>query len=471
MEYFEAGDLLRAMSTCRTLYQVGIPVLLRDVQLLGPEKTRKRRYALYSRHLLKDPARFSCVMSLACSYSALDKQTRNWYLALPRNFKSLRALTVDMETNTLNSSLSRWILSQKFLRELRLQNVGMQALPVMDLMRRLKDNLEVFEIQMVFLHGLEGSFDPILGLLNSSHSLRSLFIECYDYRNGPVIRLDPHLRYPAVQELRWTSSQSVQTAALVKTFPSLRKLHIMHTSFDDFISMLISGALTNGALLELRRSNYDAQHCRHARWTSLDLLQGGILTLWTLALRCCVIRLETTLRGRNEKVGHLLFVLHDTWPEQLMLSLFPTHVADLDRVLNFPSLQALDLTIPIFRKPDLQGVLKQLVSLRIDMYAIVLIDCAGRSNYSSVLVPLTSRDRHHPDVVHRAQQPSVPPGAASWRGPQMGPAAWKSQPPFALAGSRVWHPSPTATVGGAEGRAVGASTVRLETGRATVRHC
>ena len=363
MVYLEPGDLLCTMRACRTLFQVGIPILLRDVQLLGLEKTRERRYALYRRHLLKDPARFSCVMSLACSYSALDKQTRSCYLALPRNFKSLRALTVDMEGKELDSSLSRWILSQTILRELKLQNVGREVQPVMDLIQNLGASLEVLQIHMMYWGGLRGPFDPIPALLTSSHSLRSLSIRCHDSENGPSIGPEVHIRCPVVQDLHWVTSRHVQTSTLIQTFPSLRNLHIGHAYLDDYISMLFNNVFSHDQLLDIRQRNQHAQRCQHMCWASLESLQGGLLTLWTLALRCRVVRLDTSLRIKVEKVGHLLVILHDTWPENLVLSLFPEHVVDLDRVLNFPSLQTLNLVVYVVHKTDLENVLKLLVSL------------------------------------------------------------------------------------------------------------
>ena len=79
----------------------------------------------------------------------------------------------------------------------------------------------------------------------------------------------------------------------------------------------------------------------------------------------------------SRKVKYLLFVLHDSWPENLALSLFPEHVADLDRVLNVLSLWMLDLTVYVTQK----SAMKLLVSLQTVMKTsyVLLMSRAYRS--------------------------------------------------------------------------------------------
>ena len=80
----------------------------------------------------------------------------------------------------------------------------------------------------------------------------------------------------------------------------------------------------------------------------LDLCQRS-----QLALRRRVVRLDTSLRDRIEKVGHLLFILHNAWHENLVLLPLPEHITDLDRALSLPSLQTLDLVVYATHKTGL----------------------------------------------------------------------------------------------------------------------
>lgn len=175
--------------------------------------------------------------------------------------------------------------------------------------------------------------------------------------DGSNIAPNTHIFYPAVQEPHLVTSRQVQTGTLIHTVPSPRHSLIGHADVDNYMfTLFIMRSKTISSLIYVSAIN--------VRWASLDLLRGGLLTLWTLVQHCRVVRLDMSVRDEIEKVGHLLFVLRDTWPENLVLSLLSGYVADLDRVLNFPSRQMLDLVVYAASKIDLDSVLKLLVCLR-----------------------------------------------------------------------------------------------------------
>ena len=120
-------------------------------------------------------------------------------------------------------------------------------------------------------------------------------------------------------------SRHVQTGTPIQTFPSFRNTHIGEAFLDDYIFMLFNQMFSDDQLLDLRQRSQ-------------------------LALRRRVVRLDTSLRDRIEKVRHLLFVLRNAWPEKFVLLPLPEHVASLDRVLNLPSLQTLDLVVYVAHK-------------------------------------------------------------------------------------------------------------------------
>ena len=64
MGYLQADDLLQIMHTCRTLYGLGIPLLLETV-----DYTHTQRHPMLFLHfVLSDPQRISCIRSLQCNY-------------------------------------------------------------------------------------------------------------------------------------------------------------------------------------------------------------------------------------------------------------------------------------------------------------------------------------------------------------------------------------------------------------------
>ncbi|EKM56226.1 uncharacterized protein PHACADRAFT_184894 [Phanerochaete carnosa HHB-10118-sp] len=360
MEYLALPDLLRTMATCRSLYDLGIPILLRDVRFVRSRGNYQSRFLLYRKHFLTNPIRFAWVQSLACPSIALDDRIYTQFLAMPRNFTSLQALDMDMNGAEVDNHLSRWILSLERLRELKIQNVGAHSEHQMGLLQRIGPRLKVLHISTEYFMRAPPHFYPLRALASSTCSLCSLSFCCSYPEGGPAISNDDNLSFPAVQEVTWISAEVVSACALISAFPGLRRLYVADPKLEKKHIFAPRQDTPADVILNLRMRNRSMQHCHRARWQSLDVLRGSPVTLWALAFRCRVVRLETALCNGFEKPGYTLAILHDVWPEHLVLGVSTQSDVHLDRVLEFPSLRTVELT---FTMMDSKGITQILTIL------------------------------------------------------------------------------------------------------------
>ena len=78
------------------------------------------------------------------------------------------------------------------------------------------------------------------------------------------------------------------------------------------------------------------------------------MSLWVLGLRCHFGRVESVLRGRGKvNVGHHVVLMHDTSPKHLILTTYPEHLFDLDRIFNLPALESFELRVDVVGKPGI----------------------------------------------------------------------------------------------------------------------
>ena len=377
MEFLGLQDLVSAMGTCRCLRYLGLPILLREMQLLLRDAEKSAaRFELYRWHILKNPIRFSWVSSLCCSGDALypgESEAAARSVLSKRGYSlagfmpyltHLRALDIDMHEQPLSPSVSRWIVSLQYLRELTLRHVGKEVQPLLDLMAQLgHEKLDAVAISVGQSTQLAvgPTFDPISALSIFANSLKSLSIDWSDCRQAVGIPVQH--TYPAVQELYWNTPQCIHVGALIRAFPGARNLRVGERALDRVVPPLYSGAVSERVMLAQRQRNFSAQSDPRMRWASLESLHGDPLVLWILAIRCRVARLETDLRSYRSTMGHLLSALHDTTPAHLVLSLSAKDVVNLDRVFNVPSLQTLELTIDVHDETDVLALLVRLFAL------------------------------------------------------------------------------------------------------------
>ncbi|GJF00007.1 hypothetical protein PsYK624_162840 [Phanerochaete sordida] len=349
MEYLDLADLSHAMATCRALYDLGIPILLQDVQLVRSSCSYyQSRFALYRKHLLKNPTRFAWVRRLSCPAEALDDRIRIFFKSLPRNFTSIRSLKLDMHGTEVDDYLASWILSLENLRSLKILYVRGYSPAQTRLVERMGLKLEELHIGMTSLPPTQSIFHPLQALAGSAITLRSLSIQCVRSYGGPALTPKGGLCFRAVEELAWVSAQNVLVSDLLSTFPAVRKLRIRNPRLEHTYTM-VRKEYHEDALLEIRTHNRDVQDCVRMRWARLETLDGDPFTLWVLGLRCRAVQLKTALSCvQLGKPGYTLDVLHDTRPEHLVLALSSRcNPAHLRRILTFPSLRRLTMTFKL----------------------------------------------------------------------------------------------------------------------------
>ena len=380
MEFLELQDLVGAMGACRCLHYLGLPILLREMQLLFHDAEKSAvRFELYRWHLLKNPIRFSWVSSLCCSGDALypgeSEATARSSLSKPGYnlvdfmpyLTRLRVLDIEMHEQLLSPLVSQWIISLQGLRRLTLRHVANEVQPILDLMAQLGhkelDAIAISMSQSTQSVAVGPAFDPISTLSSFANSLKSLSIDWSDCRQAAVIPADMQHTYPAVQELYWNTPQCIHVGALIRAFPGARNLRVGERALDRVMPPLYSGAISERVMLAQRQRNFSAQNDPGMRWASLESLHGDPLVLWILAIRCRVARLETDLRSYRSTMGHLLSALHDTTPAHLVLSLSAKDVVNLDRVFNVPSLRTLKLTVDVHDEIHVLALLVRLFAL------------------------------------------------------------------------------------------------------------
>lgn len=372
MTFLDHRDLFNMMCTSRTFYNLGLSIFLTEIRVTGTPWTGMPRYQMYRRYLLQDTARFSRVRSLCSTYKALDDNIQHppghnvyrKFHPFPPQYRltdflpqliNLEVLDVTMEGANVTPSFCLWIRTLSRLRVLKLHEVGPHVQHLQELLPDLPSNMKVLHLTRSRRSVVEGELDPVPALERSWKTLESLVVDCYDRGRGPRLPREPTARLPAVRELSWVSRWGVQTGALMAAFPHVRTLRVGHVMLDT--PGCAGGAGVGGVpefvRVHMRERNLHAQDACAARWPGLERLAGALLSLWTLALRCPVARVETCLRAwERANVGHLVVLLHDTRPRELALTTYPEHLAELDRILNFPTLESFELRLDVMHKHD-----------------------------------------------------------------------------------------------------------------------
>ncbi|EKM56222.1 uncharacterized protein PHACADRAFT_257320, partial [Phanerochaete carnosa HHB-10118-sp] len=369
MVFLAPWELLQMMQTCRTIRRLAIPILLRGVYIIGPPQILPMCYDLYRYHFLKDPLRFSWVTHLVCPYGMVDNKPEASRYSYPMRYRytdflqyltNIQFLDLTMDGEDLNPVAYDWIMSLRRLRALKFREMGAHPTRITDLLWHHNARLEIVHMDQPRLHDGE-VLDPLPILQRYAPSLDGLLIEAHSTHTGPMIpRNGPP--FPAIVDLIWTSSQWVDSGLLATTFPALRRFtfEIVSLKWEAF-----GVPMTDNQALDHRSRNHAAQERSH--WESLERIQGDLLSLWTLALRCRVDKIDTKILSEREgrigtKIGHLVVLLHDTRPRHLVITVRPSFVQQMDRVLSFPSLQVLELSIMVYGEPDIIGTLQKAVN-------------------------------------------------------------------------------------------------------------
>lgn len=323
MEHLEQHDLLCMMHTCRTLYNLGMPLILKSIiyhpfGCYGP---------MYRHLLLADSARFAYITHLACYYAHFPLPASP-FEGLFLNFLWFATNIQDLDLKfrpdvAVSDEAAKQIGLLPHLRHLKLRG----RIPFSQLHRNLSVPLESLHLYREYpwaplnvSNSPDGPYysDPLPFLLPFSDSLKTVTVSLGGTGAPPTFLVaGDGSKFPATQRLYWRSSFPMDTGALASTFPSLIFLDIGFA--DPFVT---AGQHTQRLAHRLRNraaSQWDSDYC-------LQYLRGNPYDLWTLGMRCRVAHLE------------LLEISQDLPPDSDVLpSLFAdTHPVDLKAHFTLP---------------------------------------------------------------------------------------------------------------------------------------
>ena len=385
MEVLASEDLACAMFTCRTLYQLGMPLLFPNVSYTHG----KNHYLLYHHLLLSDPSQFTRITTLRSTYTTQSPSpkaaTRSLFPDFLRLATSLRELDlsfrsdaeIDDTTYSLLGSLSG------------LRSLCLRCCPVftfLGLRNSIKAPLTSLAIYQEYPewnspHGHHTMYDPFPFLTEFRTSLTSLALHVYAKIRLPYKDITSQIVvFPLVEDLYWHSLQSVyDAAALATVFPAVKRLdvarHLTATASPPHAH--------EAAAARQRGLTYPQWHAAH----QLQHVRGNLPDLWTLGLRCRVTRLELHLIWQPIPAppGHVRAVVHALAPVTLRADFvapwYVLHRGALDEFVH-DGLRALHLA---FALPDafLLYIVSLLVRLFPPLYRVCLLNSVPRSRHSS----------------------------------------------------------------------------------------
>ena len=301
-------NVLPIMHTCRTLYQLGMPVLLQDINYTYVNK----RYLLYYHLFQSDASRFIHVKRLR--YSMIvheDIPEPNMFSDFLSYSTHLCELDITYNpSNALDDGVLKQIAALLELRRLHLRNWPQPLLT--QLLHAIKVPLTTLGIHRDVEFKLDPTpldFIPLAVLFQAS--LTSLEIMAC---TGVMVLHSLSTTLPNVRALRWRSANVVHASTLAALLPGLQEL-------DVSFALLPAPRMTTPGT---RQHALDAQ----PQWHALQRVGGAYHHLWAL--------------GLHGAVAHLTLVLYDAQgdeprtelAEAVLRALRPTHLV---LVLDAPS--------------------------------------------------------------------------------------------------------------------------------------
>ena len=358
MARLDRGDLLRMMHTCRTLYNLGIPLLLRDVSFV--DDLHVPNFSGLYQHFLADPERFNLVVRAACYHNSGPYQ---WLddKPMPRAFprlitlgKNLRHLTIcfDVAATVKDKEIAQ-IASLSRLRSLKLQG----QFPVTRILRALTVPLEEVTVEqmtstMDHMPDSEeaGASDLIPTLSKFRTSLKSLSISLYSAQ----VAFLPGYCFPYVQQLNLQLIHLADVNVLPSLFPGTTELRIKIPRPDFRFYTPGEESLQDPKPLSAE-SPWSMTH-------SLHTLSGDPMTIWFLGLhRCRATNLKVDwVQLPSELSSRLQSIRNGVQPYRLTIS---APLRDIQaRYLVHDSVRELELQID-FRESALASTAAVLVCL------------------------------------------------------------------------------------------------------------
>ncbi|TCD69003.1 hypothetical protein EIP91_009225 [Steccherinum ochraceum] len=388
-------DLSRLSRTCRTLYEVGVPLLLGcDMHVGFQDSDSFQDMASLASFIHRHRHRAHLVRRLTI-FGFPDKWEAT--LGTERNFDDVadqfgRALERCVQLEMLwiesyydqafcHAAVAKAITSLRCLQEIRFNSVGPRGMHVVQNMRS-----PVTSASIKFQYDAEyGHRDPSIILHGFAESLTNITIRYarsiasgYDRQPGGVTR------YPKVRSITFeeTCSFDVNSFDFAAAFPNLREL-IWHNDYDAYLD---DAEETRACYLHDIQTGY--VH-RHASWETLDtLILSNIDRLYSLALTCQVdLWGGASLTGDETQLARFWAILGDILPSRLEVEVavgLITQERQLFPVLAMTHLE-MRIILPNATYTDvnqvLNGVAHKLQSLASSLtHLCLVVDYSPRTN-------------------------------------------------------------------------------------------
>ena len=337
MQYLSRPELLHVMHTCKALYELGIPPLLRTVKYkdFGPPCNN-----FYCHFLPPDSTRFTHVTHLECHVMGISTSLHSNFIRLSTRTEDLKIKA--SRSSSITSDDVNQIARLSCLRHLRL--VG--QLPVVEILQGLTVPLTSLSINTLSIP-CSGSLsarslcDPISSIKHLSGSLEEFRFDlhtCADVR----VAFTAGYSFPAMRKVEWSAWHPIDIGAVASTFPNLDSLSIVfYGAGDDYLRHYRAPPPLSLAQMAVIREQsegvrqWDVSH-------RFQYLKGSVNTLWTLGIRCQAKLLDIYVTNQEISEAHIRELLADAQPVHLRLSLssdfsdgfdtLPGHVLAYDTV-------------------------------------------------------------------------------------------------------------------------------------------
>ena len=314
--------LFSIMYSCHTLYQAGIPHLLRlvsPVRLSFSYSTYHEVLDSFSLFISSDPIRRGAIIHDLGMFPPSSQD----YLKCPESvaafvgaLQQLSALKV-LELYgaeswlKLSDEFEETVTGFRHLEALKLNshNESSSSDKSIDVLKHMTSPLKALDIETSFtsehqnLFHILGHFSSTLVYLGANRIILD------DKTLGPV--------YPNLTSirLRWIGSESMSIVPLIRCAPNLQRLSIQNFS------------PRHSSVLERVRDANKWDQLRYESWPRLDAVLGDVDSIYALSLRTHVrfVRIFDSLES-GESLCRWKTVLRDTWP---------THIGLAIRISNF----------------------------------------------------------------------------------------------------------------------------------------
>ena len=326
MVHLQLRELLQMMHTCRTLYDLGIPLILRDITYLSGSSALDKLYV----HLLSDPRRFGHIRSITCSHG---KQV------LPVHNVDTTLVDFSLELIRLGSNIRRldlcFLIPSQFTQHDITQIASLTCLrvlalrgrpPIAQLLKALTVPLKAVTIEAMYFGIYDGTDNAAIGLGDLmpalekfGTSLESLTVQLQNLPDTPYI-FSARCNFPAMKEVHWRAPHPLNVGELAKVFPNVIGL-VVRSYFTDEVKFPSHALppMSPVQIDDLRHQNRNATQWDEKHF--LRYLSGDTMSLLTLGVRCYVENLEVDFLRHPRRIISLCCLLADVQPSCLKVKM------------------------------------------------------------------------------------------------------------------------------------------------------